>query len=109
MPNKTLLSANHDQKNLTLYNENSDLIKTIDRIGNQDISPIGLAINYKNEIYISNYSHHSIDMIDLDFNKIRSFGTPGCSNDQLNYPIIHIILVVQKTNYSSVTIIISEY
>ena len=73
LPNNTLLVADYENYKLHLYDESFNLIQTIDEIGNQSIRPYVLAINNRNQIYISSRPYHRVDMTDLKFNLIKSF------------------------------------
>jgi hypothetical protein len=86
LPNDHLLSANYYEKNLTLYDENFNLLKTIETINNEKISPLGIAINEKSQLYIPNFDRHQIFMTDIEFNKIKSVGTLGNDNTQFKHP-----------------------
>ena len=72
LPNNTLLVGSISD--LHLCDESFNLIQTINKIGNQTISPYRFASNSRNQIYICNRIHHIIDMTDLKFNLIKSYG-----------------------------------
>ncbi len=86
LPNNMLLSANLSEKSLTLYDEKFNLIKTIMQIDGEDLSPYGISMNEEHKLYISNRDQHRILMTDLEFNKIKMFGSKGNGNNQLNNP-----------------------
>lgn len=72
LPNGYLVAANNDNGQLTLYDSNFNLVKSIDKISNQAISPWSITHDEKNKIYISNYACRCIISTDLDFNFIKS-------------------------------------
>lgn len=98
LSNDYLLTANYDQSNLTLFNKNFELIKTINKFSNQitnnmmraKIYPLCLAVNNrKKEIYITDYSLHKIYIVDFEFNllfTINANGVKGTFNGQFQYP-----------------------
>jgi hypothetical protein len=73
-------------QNLTLHDENLNIIKTIEKINGEDISPFGIAMNDNYQLYISNFNQHKIFKTDLNFNKIKSFGSVGNNNNQFRNP-----------------------
>ena len=84
MPNKTLVCVNSTPWNLTLYDENFNNIRTIDRISGREIKPVSLTTNDKNVIFIA-----CIDEIiatDLEFNEIFKCGSTGSDIEQFKYP-----------------------
>ena len=64
-----------------LLNENFQEIKSIATGGLSCC-----ALNYKNEIYVSDYPNHCIISFDLKMNQLKKFGSHGVGNNQLNWP-----------------------
>lgn len=76
LPNGYLLSANYYQHNLTLYNKNFNLVKTVTQINKRSISCAYITNDNKSRIYISNYNQcHFIMMTDLELNHIKTLET----------------------------------
>ena len=86
LPNAQLLVASQESNNLKLFDSNFNLIKTIDRIMDEQFTPISVATNGKNAIYIAEKSCNKIIKTDMDFNFIKNLGTTGAGNDELNDP-----------------------
>jgi hypothetical protein len=82
-----ILSTNHDEKCLTLYDHNLNFVKRIDRINGEIFHPLGIAINFEEKrLYISDNYNHRIIMTDLDFNFIRSVGSKGTEYSKFHGP-----------------------
>lgn len=81
-----LLSLNFDQANLTVYDKDFNLIKTIDKANNIQLKPSGVASDDEQRIYITNLYDHSVIMFDTQLNFIKSYGSFGANKNQLNYP-----------------------
>lgn len=86
LPNGYLLSANYSANNLTLYDENLKLIKTIDKINQKTFQPSGIISNENDRVYISNYLNGSLIMTDLDFNEVKTYGSHGSGPSQFQSP-----------------------
>lgn len=86
LSNKYLLAANYDSNNLTMYDTEFNLVKTINRINNREIQPGYITSNKIDKIYICERHHNRIVMTDFDFNFIRQIGSKGVNNDQFNFP-----------------------
>ena len=85
-PNNMLALSNSSQKNITILDENLDLIRTINKIDNELFHPLRIETNNLNIAYITEFSRCQVIMTDLNFNKIKSVGSRGSNNDQFNYP-----------------------
>lgn len=86
LPNNKFLASNYDHYNLTLYDENLTLLKTIDRINNKKFKPLFLASDSNTRMFIADDIGHQILMTDLDFNLINTAGSNGTGSQQFNYP-----------------------
>lgn len=63
-----------------------NLIKTIDEIDDDSIKPTGITTNGSSRIYLTDQSSHSVIMTDIEFNKIKSYGSFGEDDTQFNRP-----------------------
>ncbi len=85
MPNNRLLASNH--QSISILDERFNIIKEIEKMDGNFIESYGVAFNNKkNCIYVSCYHSHCIYMLDLDLNKIKSFGSHGSNNNNLDCP-----------------------
>ena len=84
--NNTFVSASWEDSNLVLMDSNYNIVKSIDQYDGKRIRPNGLAINDKNELFISDCTSHQIIVTDLELNKIKTFGSHGTLFDQFNNP-----------------------
>ena len=83
--NNKIISANYDEKSLTIHDKKFNLIKKIDKINNEEFTPIAIALNEEDDIlYIAEYEKNRIIMCDLDFNKVKSIGSCGTKNEQFD-------------------------
>ena len=82
-----LLIASRSSKNLKIYDDTFKIIKTIDRINNQNFTPLSITTNGRNYIYIADEQLDRILQTDLDFKLIHSYGTRGSENNQLCSPL----------------------
>ena len=82
-----ILSTNHDEKCLTLFDHNLNLVRRIDRINGEIFHPLGIAVNLEQKkIYISDNYNHRVMMTDLDFNLIKSIGSKGTEKNKFLGP-----------------------
>ena len=86
LPNENIAIGGKESKNLSIYNFNFKLIKTIDKINNKNFSPSCLTSNGKNFFYITDSTDHKIIQTDLNFNYVNHFGGKGSSNKLLDKP-----------------------
>ena len=86
LPNENLVVASNESKNLSIYNSDFDLIKTIDKINNKIFSPNCLISNGKTFIYILDSPIHQIIQTDLNFTYLNHFGGRGSTNQLLDKP-----------------------
>lgn len=75
LPNEHLISVNYDQKSLTLYDKDLNLVKTIDKINNQPLDSAYITTDGDNKIYITNFKAKSIIVTDLNFNQLKYLNT----------------------------------
>jgi hypothetical protein len=59
---------------LTIYDEEFNLIKTIEKISNEVFWPFAAILNDRNQIYIIDFESDRIILADLDFRKIKTVG-----------------------------------
>ena len=71
-----LLVANTTQKNLTLFDNNLNLIKITDKLKDVAFSPSRITCNEFDKIYIIDHSTYQVIMLDLNLNKIKYRNTP---------------------------------
>ncbi len=82
--NQIVASTNNNS--LSLFDENFDLIKRIERIDDKPIYSFGVAYNpTNNKIYASNWSNDCVYMLDLGLNKLKSYGSQGMNNNNNLY------------------------
>jgi hypothetical protein len=87
LPNNEILIASCNKRQLTLYNKKFEIIKNINKINDELFSPLSLATDNINRIYICDSFNQQILMTDLDFNLIGKFnGRYGNTVDKLRYP-----------------------
>jgi hypothetical protein len=87
LPNNQILSSNYNDKCLTLYNDNFSLINKIDKINGEVFIPYGIILDEnKMRLYISERKNHQILMTDIAFNRVKSVGSLGNTNNQFNDP-----------------------
>jgi hypothetical protein len=86
LPNNLLLSADYLEKSFSFYDENFNLVKRVNKIGNKKIEPYSITTNNKNYIYTADLVDHQIIMMDFELNEIKSFGSKGSSNSQFDVP-----------------------
>jgi DNA-binding beta-propeller fold protein YncE len=85
LPKDKLISANYDEKCLTIHDKEYRLIKKIDRINGREFAPIAIAFDAENQrLYIAEYDMNRITICDLEFNEINSLGSYGNKNDQFD-------------------------
>ena len=85
MPNNNLLTANNNDKCLIEYDHCFNVIKRIDRINGDSFCPYGISLNPENKhLFISDKDNNRIIMTDLEFNKIKAFGSFGVMDDKFN-------------------------
>ena len=97
LPNNFIISSNYEEKNLTLYDENFNLIKTVETLNkNYILNPYGISVDMEEKrLFISEKEKNKILMTDFEFNEIKVIGTCGAGNQQFNNPCgIHF-----KTNH----------
>ena len=82
-----VLCSNLNNKSLTLYDGNLNLVKKIDTINGENFEPRGLACN-GNHLYIVDKQNSRIIMTDFEFRKIKLIGSKGneFDNDKFNDP-----------------------
>ncbi len=81
-----LLMANTTQKNLTLFDKNLNLIKTIDKFDDINFSPSRIACNDIDRIYVIDHSIYQVLMLDLNLKKIKGVGSKGNTAKQFDLP-----------------------
>jgi hypothetical protein len=86
LPNNILLAANYKDSKLELFDQNFKHLNTIEQINGEAFRPIGIDINKKDDIYISDHFNDRILMVDLDFNLIKAVGSRGSGQNQFNKP-----------------------
>ncbi len=86
MPNNRLLATNQTENKIELYDQYLNHLKTVDNFDGETFNPYGVALNDKNEIYISDRLNNRILMIDLDFKKIKSIGSKGYGKNEFRNP-----------------------
>ena len=88
LPKNRVLCSNYDNRCLTLYDENLNLIRTIDKINEESIQSLGIAIDDydENHLYIAEPVRNQILKTDLEFNKINSVGHTGTGDNEFHYP-----------------------
>ena len=86
LTNNTFVCASWEDCILALMDSNFNVIKLIGQYDGKGIRPNGLAINNKNELFISDCTSHQIIVTDLELNKIKTFGSHGTLFDQFNNP-----------------------
>ena len=78
--NNQLISTNPEDHCITIFDENFNLIKRIESIDNKfPFCPKGLAINDRNDIYITDSNR--VIMTNIDFKRIKQFGTDQRGNE----------------------------
>ena len=80
-----VVCSNYSSKCLTLYDQNLKLVRKVDSINGEGFSPCGVVCG-DNHLYIADQLNHRIIMTDFEFNKIKSVGSYGDANNQLNTP-----------------------
>ena len=81
-----LLMANTTQKNLTLFDKNLNLMRTIDKFQDVAFSPSRIVCDDVDRIYIIDHSIYQVIMLDLNLNKIKCVGSKGQQADQFDLP-----------------------
>jgi hypothetical protein len=85
LSNNRLLASTH--RSISILDERFNIIKEIEKIDGNYIYSYGVAFNNKKHcIYASCVQSHCIYMLDLDLNKIKSFGSQGSNNNNLDCP-----------------------
>ena len=86
LQNNYVIVAGWDD-DLTLYDSNFKVLKSINEINGNLVQPTGLAVNYlTNELFISDIDNHQIITTDFEFNEIKKFGSRGSNNEQFSFP-----------------------
>jgi hypothetical protein len=80
-----IVCSSRDNKCLMLYDENFNLLKTVDKINEVSFLPVGIA-SYDKHLYITDKLNNCIIMLDFEFNKIKSIGSLGAYFNQFNKP-----------------------
>ena len=86
LPNNFLLVTSSESRNLTIYDQSFKLVKTINQIDDQYLTPLSAITNGKNSIFITQETCEIIKT-DLDFKLIKIFGGYGQDKDQFAIPI----------------------
>ena len=87
LANNQILTTNYNEKCLTIYDENLELVKKVNRINNEIFGPIAIVLLPEEEtFYILDCSNHRILVTDSDFKFVKSFGSFGKSNNQFSHP-----------------------
>ena len=73
--NQILCASIYDSCNLTLHDENFELLRLVEKIDNKNFRPIGITSNNRDEIYINDEKSQSIIMVDMNFRKIKSISS----------------------------------
>lgn len=99
----SLLTANFRDKNLTLFNENFELIQKIDKLKEIAQEPFAITTNQINRIYLCDRENHHVSILDYDFNVLSSIGKCGTKSYQFQYPrgieySIHTIYICDWQN-----------
>ena len=85
LPDNRLLSVNFDNRNLTIYDEEFNLIKTVDKISGEAFWPFGAVLNDKNQLYIIDFENDRIILTDLDFRRIKTVGKKSININDCAY------------------------
>jgi len=85
LPENRILSSKNGA--LTIYDENFNAIKKVDRIDDKKIDCYGILVNKLNVIYATDYKNNCIYMLDLELNKIKSVGSKGIDKAKFDGPI----------------------
>ncbi len=87
-PNNKILSSSYQDSCLSLYDENFVLIKRIDKINEEALSPLGITLNKTDgKLFISDKYLNKIFRTDFEFNYINSVGSYGTDIMKFNVPI----------------------
>ena len=84
LPNDTIVCCNYH--NMKIYDENFQILKTIDTIQENTVRSRGITTNNIDLVYISDLQAHQILACDLNFNKITAYGTYGKGMGQFSNP-----------------------
>ena len=82
LPNGNLLITSQTAKTLTIWDSNYKIIKVVDKINNQNISPRYVTTNNRERVYVTVADDRVIQM-DLDFNFINEFDKDVSGKKQL--------------------------
>ena len=86
IPGNLIVTANYIEKNFTLFDENFNKVRKIDRIEDKIVEPYSLAVNNRVRIYIADHTGDQIILTDFEFKKIKSFGSKGSDLSHLDCP-----------------------
>jgi hypothetical protein len=85
--NGQIFLTNPANRCLTIYDQDLNLVKRIDRIDGGDFHPFGITYDsIEKFIYICDHSNCRVLMTDSDFNLIKSVGSEGIKDNQFNEP-----------------------
>ena len=87
LPDNKILAASCNQHKMILYDKNFEIIKEIDKIDDKVFSPLSLATDNDEKIYICDSFNQKILMTDLHFNLIGQYGRYGKNEEEsVRYP-----------------------
>ena len=78
--------ANTTQKNLTLFDQNLNLMRTIEKFDDVAFSPSRIACDDIDRIYIIDHSIYQVLMLDLNLKKVKGVGSKGNNVEQFDLP-----------------------
>jgi hypothetical protein len=85
--NDQIIISYYEDKCLSIYHKNLNLIRKVDRINGEKFEPIAILSNFeKKQFYICDNLNHRILITDFDFNFIKSVGSKGSEKCQFDGP-----------------------
>jgi len=86
LPKNRILVSDYINNQLLVYDENFKLYKTIKKIDNMLLFPLGISTDGVDKIYVCDHKNNRIILVDLKFKLKSSFGAKGSGNSELFNP-----------------------
>ena len=87
LPKNQMLASCFGKKCLILYDQDIKQIRVISSINGKEFDPIKATCNFEEKkLYIVDFENDKVLMTDLEFNLIKSFGSSGSEDNQIQAP-----------------------